>query len=344
MQASAAPHGDDWTPSRAFFEGMLVDARQVPGVLAAGAMMGPPGRVDSDSGYWIDRMPEQNPLSTARPAAMNIIAPGTFGALGIPIRQGRDLRDGDRAGAPRVAMVNEALVRAAFRGQDPVGRKIFAGFDSLDAMTIVGVVGDVRQYGPALEPQAEVYMPYQQHEYNGATLYLVVKTATDPAALGPTIQRKARERAPEVSVRLTTMDAVLAEHFATPKFRAVLLSLFGAVALCLAMTGVYGVMAFVAGQRSKELGVRMALGASARSVLWLMLSRGLKLTAVGLTAGVLGAAASARLLRGMLFQVGAGDVATYVGVVGALAVLSMLATYMPARRAASVDPLLVLRE
>jgi predicted permease len=344
MQASAAPRGDDWTPSRAFFEGMLVDAKQVPGVLAAGAMMGPPGRVDSDSGYWIDRMPEQNPLSSARPAAMNIIAPGTFGALGIPIRQGRDLRDGDRDGAPKVAMVNEALVRAAFRGQDPIGRKIFAGFDSLDAMTIVGVVGDVRQYGPAVEPQAEVYMPYQQHAYNGATLYLVVKTATDPAALGPTIQRKARERSPEVSVRLTTMDAVLADHFATPKFRAVLLSLFGAVALCLAMTGVYGVMAYVAGQRSKELGVRMALGASARSVLWLMLSRGLKLTAVGLTAGVLGAAASARLLRGMLFQVGAGDVATYAGVVGALAVLSMLATYMPARRAAAVDPLLVLRE
>ena len=109
-------------------------------------------------------------------------------------------------------------------------------------------------------------MPYQQHFYNGATLFMVVRTATDPTALGPSIQRKARERSPEVSVRLTTLNALLAEHVATPKFRAWLLSLFGAVALCLAMAGVYGVMAFVAGQRSKEIAVRMALGAGARSV------------------------------------------------------------------------------
>ena len=133
--------------------------------------------------------------------------------------------------------------------------------------------------------------------------------------LAPAIQRKARERSPEVPVRVTTMNALLAEHVATPKFRAWLLSLFGVVALCLAMAGVYGVMAYVAGQRSKEIGVRMALGASAQSVIWLMLGRGLKLTAVGLVAGVAGALASTRLVSGMLFEVRPYDVATYTGVV-----------------------------
>jgi putative ABC transport system permease protein len=344
VQASAAPRGSDWTPSRAFFQGLLGDVAEVPGVLAAGAMMGPPGRVGSDSGYWIDRMPKESPLSAARPAVMNVITPRTFAALGIPIRQGRDFHDGDSGGAQQVAIINEALARAAFRGQDPIGRTIIAGYDSADPMSIVGVVGDVRQYGPAREPQPELYMPYQQHVYNGATLHLVVRTATDPTTFGPSIQRKARERSPEVSVRVTTMDALLAEHVATPKFRAWLLSLFGAVALCLAMAGVYGVMAYVAGQRSKEIGVRMALGASARSVLWLMLGRGLKLTAIGLAVGVLGAIASSRLVSGMLFQVKPDDVVTYAGVVAGLGLLSLLATYIPARRATLTDPLLVLRQ
>ncbi len=344
MQATAPPNGSDWSVSRAFFEGVLGDISQLPGVVAAGAMMGPPGNVESDSGYWVDRMPKESALSAARPAAMNVIAPGTFAALGIPIRHGRDFHDGDRRDRPQVVIINEALARAAFRERDPIGRVIIAGYDSMDPMTIVGVVGDVRQYGPAREPQPEIYMPYQQHFYNGATLFVVVRTAMDPTPLGPSIQRKARERSPEVSVRLTTLNALLAEHVATPQFRAWLLSLFGAVALCLAMAGVYGVMAFVAGQRSKEIAVRMALGAGARSVLWLMLSRGLKITAIGLTAGVLGAIASTRLVSGMLFQVQPHDVVTYAAVVGALGLLSLLATYLPARRATRIDPLLALRQ
>jgi predicted permease len=344
MQAAAAPQGTDWSGSRAFFQGVVEDVVQLPGVLGAGVIMGPPSRVGSESGYWLDRMPKESPLATARPAVMNVIGPGAFGALGIPIRQGRDFRFDDRTDAPRVVIVNEALARAAFRGQDPIGRVIVAGYDSVDPMTIVGVVGDVRQYGPDREPQPEVYMPFQQHFYNGATLYLVVRAATDPAGLGPAVQRKARERAPQVPVRLTTMDALLAEHVATPKFRAWLLSLFGGVALCLAMAGVYGVMAYVAGQRSREIGVRMALGASAHSVQWLMLGRGLKLTGVGLLFGVVGAVASTRLISGMLFQVTPYDVLTYAGVVTTLGCLSLLATYVPAWRAARVDPLLVLRQ
>jgi len=344
MQATAAPRGSDWMPSRAFFEGLLADIARVPGVLAVGAMMGPPGRVGSESGYWIDRMPKESPLSQASPAVMNVITPGAFAALGIPIRRGRDFRDSDRTGAPQVVIVNEALARAAFHGRDPIGRVLVAGYDSMDPMTIVGVVGDVRQYGPDREPQPEIYMPFQQHFYNGATLRVLVRAASNPESLGPTIQRLARERSPEVSVRVSTLDALLAEHVATPKFRAWLLSLFAVVALCLAMAGVYGVMAYVAGQRSKEIGVRMALGATARSVLWMMLGRGLKLTAIGLSAGVLGAVASTRLVTGMLFEVEPHDLLTYTGVIAGLGALSLLAAYIPARRATRIDPLVVLRQ
>jgi predicted permease len=344
MQATAPPRVEDWSNSRGFFQGLLADLRQVPGVTAAGAMMGPPGRTRSDSGYWIDRMPKESPLTSARPALMNVITPGAFAALRIPIRRGRDFHEGDRGGAPHTAIINEALARAAFRGQDPIGRAIVAGYDSSEPMTIVGVVGDVRQYGPAREPQPEIYMPYQQHFYGGATMYVVVRASGDPAALAPTVERKARDRSSDVSVRVLTMDALLAEHVATPKFRAWLLGLFAAIALCLAMAGVYGVMAYVVGQRSKEIGVRMALGASARSVLWLMLGRGLKLTGIGLALGVLGAIASARLLSGMLFEIEPRDATTYAGVIAALGLLSLLATYIPARRSTKINPILALRE
>jgi predicted permease len=344
MQATAAPHQRDWGDSRAFFQGLLADLRQVPGVLAAGAMMGPPGRVGSESGYWVDRMPKDSPLNSAQPAVMNVTAPGAFAALGIPIRAGRDFNDADRADGPQVVIVNEALARTAFAGRDPIGRALVAGYDSPAPMTIVGVVEDVRQYGPGRAPQPELYMPYQQHFYNGATLNVVVKTAADPAAMALVVQRKARERSPEVSVRVTTMDDLLAEQVATPKFRAWLLSLFGAVALCLAIGGIYGVMAYVAGQRAKEIGVRMALGATTRSVLWMMLGRGLKLAGIGLAAGVLGAMLSARLVREMLFQVEPHDAATYIGVVTILGALSMVAAYIPSRRAMRVDPVIVLRQ
>ena len=184
MEATARPIQSDWGDSRAFFQALLADIRQLPGVDAAGAMMGPPGRVESDSGYWIDRMPKESPLSSARPAAMNVIAPRTFEVLGMPMEEGRDFTDGDMAGRPRVVIVNRALVRAAFGDRDPLGRVIVAGYDSLEPMTIVGVVGDVRQYGPARDPQPEVYMPYLQHMYNGATLRILAKSATDPAAVG----------------------------------------------------------------------------------------------------------------------------------------------------------------
>lgn len=344
MQATSSPRSGDWSDSREFFRGLIADIAAMPGVSATGAMMAPPGRVGSESGYWIDRVPKESPLASARPAVINVVSPGAFATLGIPFHQGRDFRDGDTPTAPKVVIINEALARTAFPARDPLGRVLIAGYDSSDPMTIIGVVGDVRQYGPATDPQPEIYLPYQQHFYNGATLRVLVKTTSDAAAMAPSIARKAHERSPEVSVRLTTMDALMSENIATPRFRAWLVSLFATVALCLAIAGVYGVMTYVAGERSKEIGVRMALGATAGSVLWLILGRGMKLTAIGLAVGAFGALVVTRFVAGMLFEIEPHDGTTYAGVVAALFILSLLATYVPARRATTIDPLLVLRQ
>jgi predicted permease len=274
---------------------------------------------------------------------MTVVAPGTFNALGIPLRRGRDFREGDTAGAPRAAVINESLARQAFGNGDPLGRVIFCAFDSLEPMTIVGVVGNVRQYGPAHEASPECYLPYLQHGFNNATLSLVVRTASDPRLLAETLRQKAHERSPDVSVRVTAMDALIGEHFAAPRFRAILVALFGAVALTLALAGIYGVMAYTVAQRSREIGLRMALGATAHDVLWMMLRRGIAIVAVGLGIGLAGAASMARLLTAMLFETKPNDGITYAAVVALLAATSTLAIYLPARRSSQIEPLIALR-
>ena len=328
-----------------FFTGLLADVSTLPGVVAAGAINAPPGYVDSTGTYWIDHLPKDISTRNAPSTVMSVVAPGAFAALGIPrSRTGRDFHEGDTRSAPRTAIVNEALARQAFRDDDPLGRVIFCAFDSLEPMTIVGVVGDVRQYGPALESSPECFMPYLQHGYNAGTLSVVVRTVGDPGLLADAMRRKAHERSPEASVKLATMDALLAEHFAAPRFRAILVSLFGAVALSLALAGIYGVMAYTVAQRSREIGLRMALGATARNVVWMMLRRGTQLVAAGLLAGLLGAAATTRLLTAMLFEIKPSDAVTYVSVVVLLGVMATLAVYLPARRSSRVEPLVALRQ
>jgi len=329
--------------AKAFFTGLLTDVSGLPGVVAAGAINSPPGNVDSTSTYWIDHLPKELNLATAPPTVMSVVAPGTFNALGIPLRRGRDFGEGDAADAPRTAIINESLARQAFRNGDPLGHVIFVAFDSLEPMTIVGVVGDVRQYGPARETSPECYLPYLQHGFNNATLSIVVRTSGDASLLADTMRKKAHERSPDVSVKATTMDVLVGEHFAAPRFRAVLVALFGAVALCLALAGIYGVMAYTVAQRSREIGLRMALGATAQNVLWMMLRRGGQIVAAGLLIGLVGAAAMTRLLTTFLFEIRPNDGITYASVVALLGGMSTLAIYLPARRSSKVEPMIALR-
>ena len=211
-------------------------------------------------------------------------------------------------------------------------------------MTIIGVVGDVHQRGPDREPMPECYMPYRQHGYNNTTLSFIVQADGDPAKLGQALRRVAREESPGVPVTLTTMETIVSDNVAAPRFRALLFGLFAALAVCLAMAGVYGVTAYAAGQRSNEIGLRTALGASTGSVLRLVLGQGLGLASIGLILGQAGAVVSTRLLTTMLFQVQPNDPVVYVGVAVLLGVVALVACYVPARRASRVDPMIALRQ
>jgi ABC-type antimicrobial peptide transport system permease subunit len=208
----------------------------------------------------------------------------------------------------------------------------------------VGVVGDVRQYGPASEPWPEIVMPYTQHPEPSTALHVVVRASQASSALWGPIQRKVRARSAEVPVKFSSMEDLLSENTAAPRFRTLLLGLFAGIAVCLAMAGVYGVVAYSVGQRGSEIGLRMALGARTSDVLRLILRQGMALTAIGLAVGLIAAVVATRLVASMLFEVKASDPATYIGVAVLLGVVSLAASYIPARRAARVDPASALRQ
>jgi putative ABC transport system permease protein len=329
----------------AFFRDLLSRIPALPGVVAVGATSLPPGDLTNsgDGAYFIDWKPGRRDRATEPHALYSVVAPGTFAALGIPLKAGRDFSESDVAGRPMVAIVNDALARRSLAGGNPVGRTIFCNFDRPnDAMTIVGLVGDVRQRNPAIAPTPECYMPYTQHAYNGNTLNVVVRTGGDPTALAASVRRVAAEVSPDVPVSFTTMEATISKRVEDPTFRALLFAIFAGLAVCLAVAGVYGVTAYAVEQRSKEIGLRMALGASRGSVLRLILGQGLALAAVGLALGLALAVGATRLLGNMLFQVQPVDPAVYVAVTALLGVVTLGAAYFPARRAASLDPVAVL--
>ncbi|HYP14577.1 MAG TPA: ABC transporter permease [Bryobacteraceae bacterium] len=338
---TTVPLTPDGTPAR-FFQDLLPQIAAIPGVSAAGATMAPPGNLSSGSygAYFVDHMGKDR----MNYAHKNVIAPGTFAALGVPLTRGRDFSETDVEGRQPVAIVNEALVRLSFGGEDPVGRTIYCPFDNSDPMTIVGVVGDVRQRGPDSQAQPECYLNYRQHEFNGNTLHILVRTSADPRALSRTVQGLALELSPEVPMKFTSMKATVAGNVAAPRFRTLLFGLFAGLSVCLAVAGVYGVMAFAVGQRSNEIGLRMALGASEGAVLQMILRHGLLLVAIGLAIGLGAALAASRLMRAMLFEVKPNDPLVYLSVAIVLAIVTLIGSYIPARRAAHIDPLTAIRQ
>lgn len=323
-----------------FFEEILRRIGALPGIVAVGATSIPPGdlRYAGSGSHFVDHLPKQLNGRNEPLTFMSIIAPRTFAALGIPLRSGRDFDQGDTADRPLVAIVNEALVRKSFAGQNPLGRQIFCLFDRSDPMTIVGVVGDVRQRNPAMEPAAECYMPYPQHNYNSNTLNVVIRTVGDPLAMAPTVQRVAADVSREVPVSFTTMDATVTEGMEASRVRALLFGIFAGLAVCLAMAGVYGLIAYAVEQRSKEIALRIALGASKGSVLSLVLTRGFALAGAGLLVGLGASAAGTRLLETVLFEVRPFDILVYVAVAVLVVIVTLLASYLPAWRATVMNP------
>ena len=329
----------------AFYRDLLADVRTIPGVGSAAAVTGLPTQIRSNGGYWIEGGPRPEQTGVSAPQAVfTVVTPDYFRTLRVPVRRGRDFSDGDRREAPMVAIINESLARESFAGQDPIGRRIQCGLDSLEFMTVVGVVADVRTAGPASPAAPEIFMPYEQHPGPATALNLVVRAESDdPLAFVEAIRRRIAARNPDVPVRATTMEGTLEAASGTQRFRTYLLVVFAGIALVLAVAGIYGVMAYTVSQRLPELGVRIALGATPRNIFGLVVAQGAALAAAGLVLGVGLALLAGRLLEGLLFGVTSRDPWSLAGVVIIVTLASLAACYLPGRRAVRVDPMVALR-
>lgn len=272
-------------------------------------------------------------------------SPGFFRALGIPLKRGRFFNDADTTDALPVAIVSEALARQTWPGRDPLGQTIeYGNMDGdLRLLTVVGVVGDVR--GTSLEqpPTPIIYVNCLQRPEKTGELSLVIRTAGDPKSTLLSARRVINELAPSVPVKTDTFTRVFAASLATRRFNLLLVGTFACTALLLAIAGIYGVLAYSVARRTREMGVRIALGASSSNVLGLVLKQAIAITAIGIMIGGFAAFALTRLMQSMVFGVSTTDPLTYLAVAVLLILAALLAAYPPARRATTIDPMVALR-
>jgi putative ABC transport system permease protein len=341
VQAAGRRFRDSETTFR-FFEQVLEAVRQVPGVTTAAMTSQLPVSGDRDAyGVRFDPAPPEDP-GELRGSFRYAVSPGYLETMRIPLVKGRTLDGRDRAGAPRVALISESMARRRLPGLDPIGRRLTIGSGPLH--TVVGVVGDVRQMSLAINEPDAVYTTATQWRFADRVMSIVVRTQGDPAALAPAIRQAIWSiDKDQPIVRVATMADLLAASAADRRFALVLFEVFALVALVLAAAGIYAVLAAQVAERTREIGVRSALGASRGSILGLVLGQGLRLTAMGIALGLAGAVAASQAIRTLLFGVGRLDPVTYVIVVSMLAAVSMMACALPAWRALRVDPVTTLR-
>jgi putative ABC transport system permease protein len=272
------------------------------------------------------------------------VTPGYFQTMRMRMLSGRVFTPADGPGGQPVAIVNEALVRRHWPDGDPLGRRLSFGDEpeEEDWLTIVGVVSDITREGLDAGDRPTVYMPMAQNPNPG--VWVIARTAGDPMGLAAGVKNAIWEIDPKLPVNAVhPMTERVRDAVRVPRFTAILLSLFGVVGLLLAAIGIYGVMSFDVAQRTREIGIRLALGARPDSVLAMVVGRGLRLTAIGAAAGIVGAIAASRVLASLLFGVSATDPMTFALVLAVLMAVAALATWLPARRATRVDPIEVLR-
>jgi putative ABC transport system permease protein len=270
------------------------------------------------------------------------VTPDFFRTLGVPVLRGRAFDERDREDAERVVVISAALARQLWPGENAVGKGLFWGGTDGTPKRVVGVAGDVRDRQLDAAPQPMVYLPYDQVAVSTTTLLL--RAAGDPAAFAPAVRAAVWSLdpglpVPEVTPLARNRDALVA----APRFRALLLGCFAATALLLAALGVYSVMAHAVAQRTREIGVRMALGARPAAVAREVLRRGLALTAVGLGLGLAGSVAAGRVAASLLYETSPGDPLTLAGVACLVVATALAATWLPSRRATRVDPVESLR-
>lgn len=320
----------------------------LPGVVQVGAVSHLP--LTGMVGNW-DVEVEGHPVRPGDPAPspnVNMATPGYYRALRIPLERGRSFLPSDDGRAPPVAVVNGTMARRLWPGEDPVGRRFKVVGDSTPWMTVIGVAHDTRSWGLTTEPRAEYTLPAYQLPTTLRTvrrsLTVVIRTAGDPLAQAAPARREIAALDRDLAVsNLRTLDQVVTDSIGQRRFTMLLLGLFGAVALALAVIGIYGVTAYGVAQRTREMGIRLALGAAPAAVRSLVLGEGMRLALVGLGGGMALALVGGRALSSQLYGVGSADPATYLGLAAVLLLVAAVATYLPARRATRVHPAITLR-
>jgi len=325
----------------AFFQEALERLQSLPGIQSAGATTGLPLTLDiHGSDFRIEGHPEPE---AGKEMIINTrsVSPGYFRTLGISLIKGRDFSDRDKSDAPAAAIINDELARIYFPGEDPIGKRI--SFDDRQSwISIVGIIGDVKQLGLDSSAKPEVYFPYLQ--VVAPEMSLVIRTSSNPLSLAAALKSQIQAIDKDLPIDdAKTMQQLLAESSSGRRFNMLLLSVFAAVALVLAIVGIYGVMSYTVARRTHEIGIRVAVGAQPLDVFRMVIGQGMKLAIIGVACGLVGAFGLTRLMTTMLFGVEPTDPATFVSIAVLLTGVTLVACYIPARRATKVDPLVALR-
>ena len=333
-------------PQVQFFERLIEETRALPGVVSAAAASAVPLMPLGQNllAFEVEGS-EHAKAAEGTFAVFSSVTPGWFRTLQTPVLQGRDFTTADDVSAPPVVIINEVMARRFWPNGNAVGKRLRATIQSLEPVTyeIVGVVGAIRERNLEEDPEPAIYAPYRQVPPRALTM--VIRTQGDPLMLaGPLQNQVLALDADQPIFQITTLDNVLAAAGARTRFYTALLGLFAAVGLILAAVGIYGVMAYAVSQRSQEMALRVALGARSTDIFGLVIGDGLRLALVGMGLGLLGALALNRLLKSLLYGISASDPLTLILVSALLLLVALLASYLPARRALRIDPLLPLRQ
>jgi predicted permease len=343
-----------------FYHNLLERIGALPGVTSVGGTSALPmsgngangsflemrgGQAPATMKEFIHQMDALSPAERARDADYRAASAGYFAAMGIPLVRGRLFQEGDGPDGPHVAVVSQSLAKRYWPNEDPLGKQIeYGNMDGdLRLLTIVGIVGDVRDNGLDRDPRPTVYTNYFQRPAATAEFSIVVRGRGDIAGLTSAMRREARSLNPEMPTKFETVEEIVSASFDNRRFSMVMVGIFAGSALILAMIGLYGIMAYITSQRTHEIGIRMALGAQRFDMLRMIFRQSFTLVLAGVVVGVLASTGLTRLLSSMLYGVRATDAVTYTGVVGLLVAAAALASYIPARRAMRVDPMVALR-
>ena len=331
--------------SRNDYYGRVLDSiRELPGVASTAAVTFlPMSTIGQDfyRPYWLDGARPDAFAGTQ--ANVRMATPGYFATLGLPLVSGREFTVQDAPDAPRVIIINESLARSAWKGEDPIGRTLVLDYQTGPSpRQVVGVVRDARYRGPRSQPAPEIFIPHAQNPY--LVMNVVMRTKIDPDALARTARSQALKADPDQPVHsVTTMERLLDDTMQQDRFAMLLVALFAVAGLVTAATGVYALLAYTVGQRRREIAVRMAIGASSSSVAWSVVIESLTLASVGCIAGAAGVAAVSGLARSVLFGIAPRDPVTLATTAAVLFVTVGAASWLPARRAASVNPVSAMR-